>query len=96
MPLSASIILELRRYIQDELLEGSSFEISDQQALISGGVLDSTALVALAGFIERQFAVEIPESAFTVEQFDTLESIAALIHRLRKEAEDFSSEAETA
>ncbi len=76
----------LRRHIQEELLAGSQLELPDQVSLISGGILDSTALVGLAGFIEQRFAVEIPESAFTVDQFDTLESIAALIHRLQEEA----------
>lgn len=62
----------LRSYICQELLRNPTYPLLDDEPLITGGLIDSFALVQLAVFIEDTFEVYIPDTDFTVENMDTL------------------------
>ncbi|HTU85886.1 MAG TPA: phosphopantetheine-binding protein [Solirubrobacteraceae bacterium] len=47
--------------------------------IIAGGLLDSLALVTLLFEMELEFGVEIPLDSLEVEDFRTIERIAALV-----------------
>jgi acyl carrier protein len=55
----------------------------DQTRLRTSGVLDSLATLKLVTFVEDRFGIEIEAHEASVENFDTIESIAALVDRKR-------------
>lgn len=73
----------LMSYIQESLLHGSSAPLGPGTSLIETGILDSVALVNLLTYVEDRTGVRIPDVEVTPENFDTVESIEALVQRLR-------------
>jgi len=64
---------QLRHYIQDSLLNGST--VSDDENLLLSGLLDSLAIMSLVAHIETTFKISVPFEDVLIENF---ESIAAI------------------
>ena len=74
----------VRNYIVKEYLEeGDNREITETTPLISGGIVDSFSMVSLLRFLEKKYAIHIPDADATPEAFDTVERIAALVRRFQ-------------
>ncbi len=70
----------IREYVTKEYLEeGDERQVTDQTKLISGGIVDSFSMVSLKRFLERKYAIQIPDAEASPEAFDTVDSIAALV-----------------
>lgn len=72
---------QLREYIQKEIAKGR--ELAVDESLLEGGILDSLAIVKLVAYIEDEFDVEVPDSEFDPENFETISAIVQLIERSR-------------
>ena len=76
------VILE---YVAKEYLEeGDDREIAADTPLITGGIVDSFSMVSLKRFIERKYAIQIPDAEATPAAFDTVDRIADLVTRVRQ------------
>ncbi len=74
----------VRNYVIREYLEeGDDREITATTPLISGGIVDSFSMVSLKRFLEKKYAIQIPDADATPEAFDTLQSIVALVRRFQ-------------
>ncbi len=69
----------LRAFILDDLLGRPDYDLADDEALISGGLIDSFALAQIGVFVEEAFAVYIPDTDLTVEKMDTLNQMVARV-----------------
>ncbi len=69
--------------IKEYLEEGDEREITVTTPLISGGIVDSFSMVSLKRFLERKYAIKIPDADATPQAFDTVESIVALVRRFQ-------------
>jgi len=70
----------IREYVQ----EGEDQEITETTPLISSGLVDSFSMVSLLRFLEKRYAIHIPDAAATPEAFDTIERIVALVRQFQK------------
>ena len=57
--------------------------LTDNEPLLTSGFLDSIAIVKLLTYIEQEFNVEISDADFDPDNFETIETIATLIERVR-------------
>ena len=72
----------IRDYVIKEYLEeGDDREVKDDTRLITGGIVDSFSMVSLKRFLERKYAIAIPDADASPEAFDTVNSIAELVTR---------------
>ena len=70
----------LERFIVDELMVGAKkTALTPETSLISSGIIDSLSLIRLINFIETNFGVTIEDHEVVVENFETLNNLAALI-----------------
>ena len=77
----------IREYVIKEYLEeGDDREVTDETPLITGGIVDSFSMVSLKRFLERKYAIQIPDAEATPDAFDTVSRIAALVERSRAPA----------
>jgi acyl carrier protein len=77
----------VRDYVNREYLpEGDDQEITETTPLISSGLIDSFSMVSLLRFLEKKYAIHIPDADATPEAFDTVERIAAVVRRFQKAA----------
>jgi acyl carrier protein len=66
----------LRDFIVTELLNNPNYQISDDQPLITGGMIDSFSLAQVGVFVEDAFGIYIPDTDLTVKKMDTLNLMA--------------------
>ena len=57
--------------------------LTDDEPLLTSGFLDSIAIVKLLTYIEQEFNVEISDADFDPDNFETIDTIATLIERVR-------------
>ena len=75
---------DLIEYIIDEYVEDDS-EVTEDTALISGGIIDSFSIVSLKTWLEKKESITIPDEMGTVENFETVIKILELVEQ-RKQA----------
>ena len=72
----------IRDYVVKEYLEdGDDREVGEKTPLITGGIVDSFSMVSLKRFLERKYAIQIPDAQATPQAFDTVDSIAELVRK---------------
>ena len=72
-----------------DYLKANSFmdrdtDLGDSDSLTQNGIIDSIGLLELIDYISEKYSIEIPEDMLTPENFDTLQGISNLIHKLAK------------
>jgi acyl carrier protein len=74
---------QLSDFIAAQILKDPTRSLSDDEVLISSGLIDSFSLVDLALFVEDTFGVRIEDSELTSDVFDTLFELTALVEKRR-------------
>lgn len=74
-----TITASLEKYIASQVLKQPNRRITDEEALISSGLIDSFSLMDLALFVEDNFGVRIEDTELNAETFDNLTQLTALI-----------------
>lgn len=72
---------KLRAYITREFIRDESYNLTDSEGIISGGLMDSFALAELGVYAEQEFGVYIPDPDLTVAKMDTLDLMVARVMR---------------
>lgn len=72
-----------------DYLKANSFmdkdtNLEDSDSLTQNGIIDSIGLLELIDYITEKYSIEIPEEMLTPENFDTLQGISNMIHKLAK------------
>ena len=77
-------ISQLETFIAKKILKQPNRKIGADDALISGGVIDSFSLMDLALFVEDTFGVRIEDTELNAQTFDSLTQLATLIESRQK------------
>jgi acyl carrier protein len=73
---------QVRQYILTEFLPGeSASNLKDDTPLRTSGVLDSMATLQLVTFVEETFGIEVEAHEAGVENFESLNDIAAFVQQ---------------
>lgn len=78
----ASAERDVRSYLLAELIRDDEIELARGEPIFSSGLLDSFSVTQLICFLEDRFGVKISIADVTIEDFDSLERILALLRRL--------------
>ncbi len=70
---------KLNGYITAEIMKQPDRTLGADEALISGGLIDSFSLVDLALFVEETYGVRLDDTELNAQTFDSLAQLAALI-----------------
>ncbi|HWF92105.1 MAG TPA: acyl carrier protein [Terriglobales bacterium] len=71
---------QVRQFILKEFLPGESpANLTDDTPLRTSGVLDSMATLQVVTFVEEHFGIEVEAHEAGVDNFDSLNSIAAFV-----------------
>ena len=79
----SAVARQLHEFVCTELLRRPPESISLNDALVSGGYLDSFALAQLGVFIEEAFGVALDDAELARPEFDSLDEMVDLILRSR-------------
>ncbi|MBK6327136.1 MAG: hypothetical protein KBE23_24545 [Chloroflexi bacterium] len=72
---------KLRAFITRELIRDESYNLGDDEGIVTGGLMDSFSLAEFGVYVEDEFNIYIPDSDLTVEKLDTLNQMVARIQR---------------
>lgn len=72
---------QLRSHITRELMRDESYRLTDDEGIITGGLMDSFSLAEFAVYVESAFGVHIPDPDLTVAKMDTLDQMVARVLR---------------
>ncbi|MBF6063308.1 acyl carrier protein [Nocardia terpenica] len=76
------IVEVIRKYLVEEVLEGSATNLTADAPLLEWGVLSSLSTIRLVSFIAERFGVTVPTTEVVGQNFKDLDSIATLVSRL--------------
>ncbi len=71
---------EVTTFILDNMLMVGG-EISEEVSLQSQGVIDSTGVLELVGFLETRFGIAIKDEELRPENLDSIRAIEGYVHR---------------
>jgi acyl carrier protein len=78
---------DIRQYILAEFLPGEkASNLGDDAPLRTSGILDSIATLRLVSFVEERYGIEVEAHEASVENFDSIDNIAAFVASKRSSA----------
>ena len=69
----------LRQFIATELIRDPNYPLTNDEGIVTGGLIDSFSLAELGVFVEDKYDIYIPDSDLTVAKMDTLDLIVARV-----------------
>lgn len=83
----AAVADEVRAMVAAELLDAAGAALletlGDGDSLLEAGLLDSLGVVQLVALLERRFGVVFEPLDVSVDNLESIDKIAALVHRRR-------------
>jgi acyl carrier protein len=76
----------LTDFIKQELLHGRPAPISQDQDLLSAGIIDSLGILRMVAFIENQFGVRVPDEDVVFENFQNVSAMVRYIVQQKEAA----------
>jgi len=74
----------VKKFILEEFLPGENpDELTDQTPLITGGIVDSLAMLKLVAFVEDEFDIELEAHETGMDYMNTIADITALVESKR-------------
>lgn len=70
---------KLRTFIITELIRDETYDLQDDEGIITNGLMDSFALAEFGVYVEEAFDVYIPDSDLTVAKMDTLNQMTTRV-----------------
>ncbi len=72
---------QVKAYVLDNFLMRQGDDLADDVSFLGQGLLDSTGVLELVGFLEHRFGIEVSDQEMVPENLDSLDAIAAYIQR---------------
>jgi acyl carrier protein len=78
--MEGTIRSDIRKFIEDNFLfQIDNVELSDGQSLLEAGIVDSTGVLELVGFLEERFQLRIADADIIPENLDTIKAITRFV-----------------
>jgi acyl carrier protein len=76
----SDIEVQIRQFVCENFILGQEeLELSDRDSLLDSGIIDSTGVIELVGFIEESFGIEILDEEIIPENLDSISNVASFI-----------------
>ncbi len=89
---------DLRRFIETTFLADAAQRepLGIDESLLERGVIDSTGVLQLVGFIEETYRITVDDDDFVPENLDSLARLVAFLERKHRDVEPVSASADPA
>jgi acyl carrier protein len=72
---------EVREFIIENFLFGDRERFEPDLSFLETGVIDSTGMLELVGFLEGRYKIQIKDDEFVPENLDSLDNIEGFLRR---------------
>jgi acyl carrier protein len=73
----------VRRFIVETFLFGEDGQLRDDTSFLDAGIIDSTGVLELVGFLEATYGISVRDDELVPENLDSLANIDAYLARKR-------------
>lgn len=71
----------IRAFISENLFLGDDTQYDNDTSLLDAGALDSTAVMELVAYLEKNFSIQIDNTEINPDNFETVNRIVAFTER---------------
>lgn len=71
--------IKVREFIVENFLFGDGEQLKDDTSFFESGIIDSTGILELIGFLEETYAITIEDEELVPENFDNLNKITQFL-----------------
>lgn len=72
---------KIRPFIVENFLFGKDKNFRDDTSLIDEGIIDSTGVLELVGFLEQEFSIVVEDEELLPENLDSINNVVAYLER---------------
>ncbi len=73
---------ELRRFITDSIMYGHNTDfLSDDASFLENGVIDSTGVLELIGYLENRFGITVEDQELVPENLDSINGLLRFVEK---------------
>lgn len=83
-----NIAREIREFVVANFLYGDDNGLTDDQSFLDTGIVDSTGVLELVGFLEQHFAIAISDRELLPIHLDSVGNAARFVSRKREALEE--------
>ncbi|HWP99571.1 MAG TPA: acyl carrier protein [Vicinamibacterales bacterium] len=76
-----NIETEVRRFVVDNFLFGQEDRLDDDASFLETGVIDSTGVLELVGFLESTYGITLADSELVPENLDSVARVVRFVRR---------------
>jgi len=82
---------QIRQFVVENFVIGSNpKKLRDGDSFLENGIIDSTGVLELVGFIEEKFEVSMADEELVPENLDSISKVAAYIRRKKAVSSNMS------
>jgi acyl carrier protein len=70
----------IRAFIEENFLFGEE-DVSDDTSLLDQGLIDSTSILEIVGYLEEEFGVEVADEELVPDNFDSISALSGFLER---------------
>jgi acyl carrier protein len=71
----------VRHFVVENFTFGRQTELTDEDSFQENGIIDSTGVLELIGFIEEHFALKLQDSDLIPENLDSIQRVTDFVQR---------------
>ncbi len=72
---------QIREFLRKNFYFSEITQLKDEASLLSQGIIDSTGVLELIGFLERTFGIAVLDSETVPDNLDSVDGIVAFLER---------------
>ena len=83
---ATSISAQIRQFITTNFYVAQQTTVQDEDSLLEKGIVDSTGIMEVVGFLESTFGVAVADAELVPENLDSIQRITAFVQRKNADA----------
>ena len=72
---------KIHAFIQTNFIFDENVTVGDDEQLLGSGIIDSTGILELISFLEKEFSLVFEDQELVSENFNSINSIVAFLQR---------------
>ncbi len=72
---------KIRQFIIDNFLFGEAGDLEDNTSFLDSGIIDSTGVLELIGFLEEAFSIQVDDEELIPENLDSINNLCVFLNK---------------
>ena len=72
---------QIRQFIISNFYVADAAALKDEQSLLDAGIVDSTGVLEVISFIEREFSITVADAEMVPENLDSITNITSFVQK---------------